>query len=330
MDVIISVAEGVYPNQRTRWSLALDGATVAIEGKGDGRTIFDGAGIESVEAYPKGQHAFLNVVRAPQTSPAQGSNLIIRGLAIRNYFQAIWIHGASAADGYSVSNGNVMIEDNVFVDIGAAFSKVDEAGGPAESHGAILISGSRGNVIRRNEFTRISNDPDMPTDYSTYGGLHAIYVMSFSSGTLIENNTFRDVFARGVIKLRNFSNYARIIGNRFEVDTSLLSDQYCGSKNPVCASLPAPECPSWGTIFAGNTYTHLRSEGRPRPTIDLTWLQENEPYCTSRQFFEDSGLDPTDPLNIVAGRCRIATDDGALRASANAQPCRRLPGRGRR
>jgi hypothetical protein len=328
MDVTVSVADGIYPNQRTRWSLKLDGNTITIEGKGDGRTIFDGAGIESVEAYPKGQEEFLNIVRAAQTSPAQGSNLIVRGLKIRNYLEAILIHGASSADGYPVSNGGVIIEDNSFVDIGAAFSKVDEAGGQAESHGAIIISGSRGNVIRRNEFVRISNDAAMPPDYSTYGGLHAIYVLSFSSGTLIEDNTFRDVYARGVIKLRNFSNYAQIIGNRFEDNTSLVADQYCDTGKPVCASLPATECPSWGTVFVGNTYTYLRPAGRARPTIDLSWSQENEPYCTSHKFFEDSRLDPTDTLNIVAGRRRIITDDRALRLSADALPFRPLPQRG--
>lgn len=300
----LHVAPGVYRDQLVRWSFSMQNHPIVIQGDQRQRPVFDGSGLGKLKTD---QVEFLYIARGDRTDDGP-TNIHVRNLQIQNYLEAIWIRGArSNKSGYNASEGGNIIEGNRFVDIGAAFSKAIPPGGHRVSHGAILIRGSRGNVIRNNEFVNITNDAKFPASYSTYGGLHAIYVMLFSSNTLIENNTFSRVFARGVIKFRGFSNFGRVIGNHFLDDTSLLRVSYCDDDLPVCRNLPATECPPSGIEFSNNTYRYYRGPNERRPTLDIDDHPANDNYCGSERFWKDSGLDPRMPFNQVRNASRLTT-----------------------
>jgi hypothetical protein len=302
---IIHVGPGTYRGQTIRWRFSMRDHPITIQGDPQQRPIFDGKGIGKTKS---GQTEFLNITRdaRPDGGP---SSIQVRGLQIQNYLEGIWIRGFRSRDPtYKSSEGRNLIEGNRFVDIGRAYAESDER--PAKpSHGAILINGSRDNIIRNNTFSNITNDPAFPRDYSTYGGLHAIYIVNFSSGTLIEGNIFTKVFARGVIKFRNYSNFGRVVHNRFDDDTSLLLDSYCDRASPACQS--ATECPSWGIEFAQNTYRHFRSPQMTRPTVDIEHHAANDNYCGSEQFWSESRLDRQAQVNNVKGIRRVVSEGNA-------------------
>lgn len=141
--------------------------------------------------------------------------------------------------------------------------------------------------------------------YSAYGGLHAIYVMRFSSGMVIEGNTFSHVFACGVIKFRHFSNFGKVVRNRFDDNTSLLENSYCDRDLRACQQLDFIDCPSWGIEFADNTYRYFRAPGTSRPTLDISRHPANDNYCRNDRFWTGSKLEPGAPWNQVKGVERV-------------------------
>jgi hypothetical protein len=299
---VVHVAPGRYRGQTVRWSFSMRDYPIVIQGDRRNRPIFDGKASGKEQGR---QDEFLNIVRdrRPDDGP---SNIQVRGLQIENYLEAIWIRGSRSQEpAYTASDGRNVIEDNRIVDIGGAFVERGKGRERRDAHGAILVRGSRGNIIRNNEFVNITNDSAFPADYSTYGGLHAIYVMRFSSGTIIEGNSFSRVFARGVIKFRHFSNFGKVIHNRFDDDTSLIENAYCDRDLAVCQQLDFIDCPSWGIEFSDNTFRHYRGPTTRRPTLDVSRHPANDNYCNSDRFWTDSKLDPRAPWNQVKGQERV-------------------------
>jgi hypothetical protein len=206
---------------------------------------------------------------------------------------------------YQSSAGGNVIDDVRFVNIGGAYNRYGFLG-THESHAAIHLANTSNNIIRNSEFLNITNDASFPPDYSTYGGLHAIYILNYASGNGIWNNTFRNVYARGVIKMRNFSNGNRILNNEFFDNTILVADTFCSREEPICnVTTVANECPSWGTEFSNNTYKYFRAETLARPTVLLDTHPANDAYCGSQQFWTDTGLDRNHSWFNVAGKPRI-------------------------
>ena len=297
--VLVHVLPGIYRGQLIRWALSDDYEVII---RGAGWPVFTGA---DLGATAGNQTTFMDIRRGTLSQRAVGK-LTIRGLLIEHYLEAFWIRGNTVAYGWSPSG--VVIENNRIQKIGAAHSKIIPMNSRRPSRGAILLYGAREVVIRGNEFVDITNDAGFPKSYATYEGLHAIYAMHFSSGAVIEGNGFTRVFARGIIKFRNFSNFGRVIGNRFQDDTTLLQDSYCDVTLPACQALSWIDCPSYGIVFAGNTVRHYRGEGKHRPTIEIQNHSANNGYCQSDKFWDDSQLRRDDPLNVVGSARRIYTE----------------------
>jgi hypothetical protein len=152
--------------------------TITIQGEPGSRPVFDGSGMRNLDAYPKGQIEWMSITRDSAERAYEATNIVIRGLQVQNYLTAIAIRGGRSGERhYPASDGGNIIKDNRFLHIGGAYSRLDN--GPKVSHAAIFLSRSRLNLIRNNDFINITNDAKFPPDYSTYGGLHAVYITSF-------------------------------------------------------------------------------------------------------------------------------------------------------
>jgi hypothetical protein len=284
-DVIIHVAPGRYSEAEVSWNFHLPRNFITIMGEDPANPpVFDGGGLP-------GQKTWLKVSRGDlrQSDPFR---LVVRQMRIQNFHTAIKIWGAG--NGYSHSPGGVVVQNMKFYNIGKAF---DEPKG-ANSHAAIYIQGSHGNQIRWSRFYNITNDVNFAKSYDT-GGLHAVYV-NHSLRTLLYRNHFEKVYARGVIKFRNFSHYSRIEGNTFLDDTSLLQDDFineaeCAAAGTICMSYKQQECASYGLKWIGNRYKYLRSTYRP--TVDLNEHPETLSFCESEDYFTHYGLNRADPFN---------------------------------
>lgn len=282
-DVIVHVAYGRYRGQVIRWSFSMPHHSITIRGEGRKRPIFDGASA-------KGQNTWMNIVRG-DAKEHDTQNIHIRRLRVKNYWRGIRISGKGKT--YQHSTGKIKISGMAFSGIGTAYDL-----GPKISHSAIFISSSSRNWILHNYFYKITNDKRYPASYSTeaYGGMHAIYLIR-AAGTIIQKNHFKKVYARGVIKFRDFSNYGRVVQNKFYDNTSLVTASRCPRSNPNCERQgdEGSDCPSVGILWKKNQYKYHRTG--IRPTLDPEWDPGIQRYCgNSRAFFRDRGLDPRDPL----------------------------------
>ena len=140
-------------------------------------------------------------------------------------------------------------------------------------------------------FFEISNNANFDGNYVDYGGLHAIYT-NRAQHIYILKNTFKRVYARGVVKFRDFSNFGRVEGNKFLDDTSLFQDKYCDQSRSDCVSAGKNfnECPSYGISFKNNVIHHIRRSYRVTIDIDHDFPRNME-YCTSSAIWADRGLD---------------------------------------
>jgi hypothetical protein len=298
----IKVMPGVYKGQYVRWSFSMPTQTIRIVGIG-GRPVFDGGG---PKAGRTSQLEFMAIARESNTSENQPSNIIVENLEVRNYLEGIIIRGeAPGTGGYLISEGRNRISNVNFINIGKPFAPRSVNTTGRASFGAVMIKGSRNNVVENSRFENITNDEDFPSSYATYGGLHAIYIMQYSAGTVVRKNVFSKIFARGVVKFRNFSNFGVVEGNIFSDDTSIVMDDFCDQKLAVCKALAWVGCPSWGIQFRNNRIGRYRPATTHRPTVDFRDSKTNQAYCSSERFWTDTGLDKSNPLYQVAGKPRL-------------------------
>lgn len=285
-DVIIHIAGGRYYNQVDNWSFHMPRHRITFRGDPNNRPIFDGASLN-------GQNTMLRISRG-SLARQDTYNITIENLVIQNYLSAVIIDGGKAGN-YIHSNGGVVLSNMIFRQIGKAYDP-----GSKNSHQAVLVYYSHNNQIINCRFQNISNDIHYGPDYQTFG-LHAIYVIR-SNGTQIRQNTFENIYARGVIKLRHFSNYSKISWNRFHDNTTLLQDDFinaseCHAAGETCTTYANNECPSYDTEWRDNRYKFFRSPSSHRPTVQIDMDLSTQPFCQSADFFRYYELDVDDDFN---------------------------------
>lgn len=232
----IVVLPGTYMGQgATIRELPAD-APLTIAPKSGAKPVFDGGGGKA--------RVWLTVHNAA----GRPSRLTVRGLEITNYVTAISLNGERTPEAW---NGSNIIQDNVFRNIG----QVANPEGPP-SQAVIRLVNSRDNRIIGNSFVHVRN-------FTGCSGLHAIYIAHYSSGNLIENNTFEDGCG-AVIKTRDQSNNNIIRRNRFvNQDDSPYLDLFCDKDSRDDCN--RAECPSWDNVLVGNTAERLGARARKAP-----------------------------------------------------------------
>lgn len=231
----VIILPGTYKGQTTTVSDLPDDKPLVITGSsGAGqRPVFDGDG--------KGRTWF-------QLDGASGRNtrLTIEGIEVANYVTAISLNGNRDAPGnYNAEN---VIHLNMFRDIGQiAFPK----GKPSTA--AVRLVNSRNNRITENRFINIRN-------VTGCSALHSIYMAHYSTGNLIEKNTF-DGGCGATVKTRDSSGSNVVKGNRF-IDQSepVFLDSFCNKDARGDCTKATSECPSWGNEFADNSTSGLKGK----------------------------------------------------------------------
>jgi hypothetical protein len=297
----------ITAGDETRWEFSLPSQDTIIEGAGKDQTIFDGAN-------HAGPTRWLNFARPDSLPMNERRNIIVRKLSVHNYYSGVRI-GGIARTSFAVED-NITIEQVNFRFIGSAYDGVSDLNIPTgdkvnldPSRSVIYSNNSDANIIQGCLFNQVSNDINFTPDYINYGGMHAIY-LDRSSHFLISGNSFMNIYAIGIIKTRDFSNYTNIRFNRFYDDTNIVRDQYCNHNDPVCASYGSQwsECPSYGARFEYNTSKYNAYNNRENKSIyqdaelvnlgyktfaksnnDIFYLdffQANENYCArKREWF---------------------------------------------
>ncbi len=314
------------------WTFSLPNNTTTIKGAGRNSTIFSGNG-------SPGPTTFIVFARHKNLNNTESRNIVIRDLMIRYYHTGLKVWGTPISNWAAYDN--ITVDNVYFYKIGRSYDDLsgmtlheqyykntngnlykprllDDEGTPLvapasaldPSRAAIYMQNTDGNSVINSRFVNITNDTSFHNSYANYGGLHAIYV-SRSQYLTVHNNYFKKVYARGVVKLRDFSNYARVSYNRFLDQTSLLSDQYCDHANAECKSYGRSwaECPSYGMLYHNNRYKY-ESKYVTRPLVNydvnpytpkIEVYEANEPYCQRKMGWENIGIPPNTPRIIQYG-----------------------------
>ncbi len=289
------------------WTFSLPDKYTYISGSTQARnpTIFDGR-------RTKGPTRFMNISRSARAEAGnEEQNLIFRNFRIYNYFEALRIAGTQHV------NSDITLQSLKYLNIGKAFDGGEDdiaefnrvkrktespATFPAQSHAAIYVNQTNGLRIINNFFNNITNQENCSSKffdrrrckYSTtnsadgsslgYYGLHAIYVDRSPSLT-VASSGFVNVYARGVLKLRDRSNFAILQNNRFYDNTNAIIDNYCehgvGNGCNSDRGLQAIECPSYGVLLQGNKFRYDRRSYGVRKNIEFDSLNGNEEYCAT-------------------------------------------------
>ncbi len=287
------------------WTFSLPNKYTYISGstQAGNPTIFDGR-------RTKGPTRFMNISRSAQAEAAnEEQNLIFRNFRIYNYFEAFRIAGTRHV------NSDITLQSLKYLNIGKAFDGGEDdiaefnrvkgrrrnpASFPTQSHAAIYVNQTNGLRIISNFFNNITNQENCSAssfdrrrcNYSTtnsvdgsqlgYYGLHAIYV-DRSPNLTVASTGFVNVYARGVLKLRDRSNFAILQNNRFYDNTNAIIDNYCehgvGNGCNSDRGLQAIECPSYGVLLQGNRFRFDRRSYGARKNIEFDSLNKNEGYC---------------------------------------------------
>ncbi|MFT3956822.1 MAG: right-handed parallel beta-helix repeat-containing protein [Piscinibacter sp.] len=202
------------------------------------RPVFDGNG--------KGR-AWLQL----DSATGRTTRLTIEGIEVASYVTAISLNGNREAQGNF--NAENVIHKNLFRDIGQiAFP----SGKPSTA--AVRLVNSRNNRITDNRFVNIRNNTGC-------GALHAIYIAHYSSGNLIEGNTF-DGGCGAAVKTRDGSGGNMVKDNRFIDQTEpVFLDSFCNKDSRDDCTKETSECPSWGNEFKDNTTAKLGPKARKMP-----------------------------------------------------------------
>ena len=237
----IVILPGKYLEQTTVVENLPDDKPLIITGSsGAGvRPVFDGNG--------KGR-AWLQL----DAALGKPSRLTIEGVEVANYVTAVSLNGKRTSP--DEFNGENVIRQNVFRDIGQIALP---SGKPSTA--AVRLVNSRNNRIVQNRFFNIRNNTGC-------GALHAIYIAHYSSGNLIEGNTFEGGCGTAV-KTRDASNANIIRGNKF-IDQSepLFLDSFCNKDARDDCTKESSECPSWNNEFKDNTAARLGPKAQKKPT----------------------------------------------------------------
>ena len=233
----VVVLPGRYVGQTVTVRDLPDERALVIEGVSGpaGRPVFDGNG--------RGRSWL--VLDAFSGRPTR---LTIMRLEVTNYVTAISFNGRRTS--IEASNGQNEISDNVFRTIGQTAYPQGKPSTPA-----VRLVNSTNNRIVGNQFINIRNIVGC-------GALHSIYLAHYSSGNLIDGNTF-DGGCGATVKTRDASNANVIRNNRF-VDQSeaVFLDSYCDKDSRDDCTKETAECPSWGNQFERNTLVRLKPRAR--------------------------------------------------------------------
>lgn len=289
-DVVVHIAGGTYYGQFVRWDSTMEDHTVTLQGDPQDRPVFDGQGEDM---------GWLAVHYRYADSP-QKSNLHIRGIQVQDYFRAIHFFGATnqGDKGYVGSN---VIEDNKFINIGGKYvPSIDKA------FAAVKFKNARNNIVRNNEFKNIIND-----EPGTEKLMHAVYMVSYSSGNKIKNNSFTAV-SGATIDTRDFSNFNVISNNTFDDIHSVFLSYY---QHYSPGSVPDHiECPTWGnrvtnneigSQYGGSGNASLLLPGGVGIKDYFHPGTNHEEYCATSKHLADNNLDPDNPLHDVDGVQRM-------------------------
>lgn len=246
----IRLAAGSYGDERI--TIKRLPCPLSIEGGGGSdRPTFDG----------QGRGTWLQVA----LPGAHHVDLVIQGLAIRNYVTAISLNGNR--DNADAWFGGVRIIGNSFTRIGA----FDEKEKPSTA--AIRLVNSRMNLIEGNQFTTIRN-------VKQCGGLHAIYIAHMSSENRVVGNNFVDGCG-DTIKVRDASSRNVVERNSFsrQEGYSLMLDSYCDSRSGVRCTKDAGECPSFDNSFRNNTLVGAPPASKKNVVVARPPLEQLPPTC---------------------------------------------------
>lgn len=256
-NVVIRIKAGTYTtNPKTTWTTFIKDRSISFVGADGPRPLF-------VNARKPGK------VDGPwlkATVPAdlgfKAGRLTFRHLEVRGFTGGIALDGgAPKVDGkYEQGPGlnHNSVSDMVFRKIGDKHTR-----GGAFGYGAVILTNSSDNEIRKNTFVDVENKaPQGPK-------IHGTYVTHFSRRNTITGNTFTRI-SGDPVKLRDRSNSNTITGNAFTRagHYSYYREEFCAGaclKKNVGKPL---ECASSGNRFSGNT-RRSGYKGGSIPTVSL-------------------------------------------------------------
>ena len=233
----VIILQGTYLAQSVIVSALPDDKPLILRGSaGAGqRPVFDGNGMG---------RTWLKL----DSAAGKTTRLTIEGIEVANYVTAISLNGQREAKG-NFNSGN-LIHKNLFRDIGQISFP---AGKPSTA--AVRLVNSRNNRITGNYFLNIRNNTGC-------SALHAIYMAHYSSGNLIEGNTFEGGCGAAV-KARDSSGDNLIKDNHFIDQTEpVFLDSFCNKDLRDDCTKQTSECPSWRNEFRDNTTVMLGPKAR--------------------------------------------------------------------
>ncbi len=228
----VIILQGTYLAQSVTLTALPDDKPLILTGlAGDGqRPVFDGNGMG---------RTWLKL----ESATGKTTRLTIEGIEVANYVTAISLNGQRESQG-NFNSGN-LIHNNLFRDIGQISIP---SGKPSTA--AVRLVNSRNNRITKNNFLNIRNN-------TSCGALHAIYMAHYSSGNLIEGNTF-DGGCGAAVKARDSSGDNLVKDNHFIDQTApVFLESFCNKDLRDDCTKQTRECPSWGNEFRDNTTVML-------------------------------------------------------------------------
>ena len=264
-NVEVRIAPGTYQDQTVVWSFTMRDYTITFRPLEEGtRPVFDGTKTINATWFMLTHNG------------GEETNIVIEGLHVQNYGQAISLYSGNRLDPQA-SNSHNVIRNNIFKDIGDYNTS------------AIGLQNSKSNLIESNYFRRIhryekckDNEGKDTKCKDTENrvpencrGLHVIYIAHFSSYNIVQGNVFEDTCNGSTVRVRDASNGNRIEDNTFIRASigSYFEDWYCDpsrglrtdkNTNGCTKSRPdpnnadssdrvlSPECPSKGNVFSNN------------------------------------------------------------------------------
>jgi Right handed beta helix region len=256
-NVTVRIEQGTYVAGAITWSFYVPGHTISFMPVnyvvGRGRP--PGGDPEFVDTTSGGHHAantWFTAVLPGSGSPLHNggnTNLRFYYLDITDYTQAISFNGQA---GHSWHSGIWYIKPSAGLNnnqvSGMTFNDIGDSYAPGfTGYGVILFTDSSGDLIANNTFSNIYNTGDEDE-------LHALYVTHFSSYNTVEKNLFEHTNGEAV-KVRDRSNYNNVTDNRFVYTggVSAYLDDFCDEACVKDANITTyRQCASWGNRFTDN------------------------------------------------------------------------------
>jgi hypothetical protein len=256
-DVTVRVEQGTYTADGITWSFYVPGHTVSfmpVNYQGGGRPAGgDPAFVNPVVNGKRTSQTWFTAVLPGAPSPLHdGGNTGLRFyyLAVEDYTQGISFNGQAGHEWHNATwylKPSKGVNDNQVS--GMTFDDIGDSYAPGfTGYGVILFTDSSGDLIANNTFSNIYNTGDQDE-------LHALYITHFSSYNTVEKNLFE--YTNGeAVKVRDRSNYLNVTHNRF-VETGGVSaylDDYCDQTCVKDANITTyRQCASYGNRFTYNS-----------------------------------------------------------------------------